>query len=63
MNVTADNGPAKIIYWHHELPPLIAEVIGEVIDARRDEAKGEAWLQGCFTYMLYTRSGDGIQPH
>ena len=32
-----------------------AHVLGEVIDARHDEAKGEAWLQGCFTYMLYRR--------
>ncbi|MEO8259882.1 MAG: hypothetical protein ABI868_21235 [Acidobacteriota bacterium] len=33
------------IYWHRDLPPLAAEVLGE--------HTGEAWLQGRFTYMLY----------
>ena len=108
MNVTTENGPAKMIFWHRELPPLTAEVVGEhtieansarvsgtlayrdelwescyrelmdqtrirleqeierlgghyahvlgeVVDARHDDAKGEAWLQGRFTYMLYRR--------
>jgi hypothetical protein len=112
MNLTTDNDPAEMIYWHRELPPLTADVmgehtieansarvpgtlahrdelwdscyrelmtqtrirleqeverlgghyahvLGEVIDARHDEAKGEAWLQGRFMYMLYRRSGDG----
>jgi hypothetical protein len=97
---------APIVYWHRDLPPLIAEVmgehtieatsarvegtiahrdelwdrcyrdlmaqagirleqevqrlngqfahvLGEVIEARRDDAKGETWLQGRFTYVLY----------
>ena len=30
-----------------------AHVFGESIDARHDEAIGDAWLHGCFTYMLY----------
>ena len=33
-----------------------AHVLNESIDARRDDATGEAWLHGCFTYMLYRRS-------
>jgi hypothetical protein len=109
MKVTTDTGPARTIYWHRELPPLTADVmgehtieassarvpgtlahrdelweasyrglmdqtrirleqevarlgghyahvLGEVVDARHDEAKGEAWLQGRFTYMLYRRA-------
>lgn len=113
MNVTTENGPAKI-FWHRELPPLTAEVVGEhtieassakvagtlahrdelwescyqqlmvqtrirleqeierlggdyahvlgeVVDTRHDDAKGEAWLHGCFTYMLYRRSGADAQ--
>ena len=33
-----------------------AHVLGEVVEARRDDAKGEAWLQGRFTYVLYARA-------
>ena len=40
-----------------------AHVLGEVVDTRHDDAKGEAWLHGCFTYMLYRRSGDDAQTH
>jgi hypothetical protein len=96
----------KYVYWHRELPPFEAEMIGEhvlkatssrvpgsldhhgelwdrachelmenaetrmkqeidrlagryahvldeSIDNRRDEATGEAWLHGLFTYALY----------
>jgi hypothetical protein len=28
-------------------------VLDESIDNRRDEATGEAWLHGLFTYALY----------
>jgi hypothetical protein len=98
----------KIVYWHRDLPPLEAEIVGEhtieatssrvpgtiahrddlwdvcyedlmtqtqarleqevarleghyahifdeAIDIRRDEAKGEAWLRGRFSYVLYRR--------
>jgi hypothetical protein len=98
----------KMIYWHRELPPLDAELIGdhtieassgrvsgtlthrdelwnqcyaqlmantgarlaqevarlgghyahvhdESIEIHHDEATGEAWLQGRFSYMLYRR--------
>ena len=30
-----------------------AHIHDESIETRRDEAKGEAWLHGRFTYMLY----------
>jgi len=98
----------QIVYWHRELPPLDAEILGEYtvdatsrhvpgtiahrdelwrlcyedlmmrtrtrleqevarlgghyahvfdesIDVRRDDAKGEAWLGGRFSYVLYRR--------
>ena len=32
-----------------------AHVHEESIDTRRDDASGEAWLHGCFSYMLYRR--------
>jgi hypothetical protein len=32
-----------------------AHVREESIDARRDDAAGEAWLHGRFSYMLYRR--------
>ena len=32
-----------------------AHVFDEAIDIRRDEAKGEAWLRGRFSYVLYRR--------
>jgi hypothetical protein len=103
----------KIIYWHRELPPLDAELLGdhtveassgrvagtfshrdelwnrcyeqlmtntqsrlvqevarlgghyahvhdESLDIRHDEATGEAWLHGCFSYMLYRRPSHEI---
>ena len=98
----------KVIYWHRDLPPVNAEVIGEhtvdaaskrvpgtlahrdelwdrcyeelmaqtgvrleqevvrlggdyahvlyeTIEPKHDDAKGEAWLHGRFTYVLYRR--------
>lgn len=98
----------KIVYWHRELPPNDAEMMGEhtieatsgrvagtfghrdelwdrcyqelmantrgrltqelarlggdyahvlheSVDTRRDDAVGEAWLHGCFSYMVYRR--------
>lgn len=35
-----------------------AHVLDESIDSRHDEATSEAWLHGCFTYMLYRRPTD-----
>jgi hypothetical protein len=30
-----------------------AHVLTESVDSKHDDSKGEAWLQGRFTYMLY----------
>ena len=54
----AGDSNRKYVYWHRELPPFEAEMIGEhvldeSIDNRRDEATDEAWLHGLFTYALY----------
>ena len=99
---------SKIVYWHRDLPPLDAVLVGEhtveaasgrvegslahrgelwdrcyddlkteirarldqevsrlgghyahvldeVIEGRHDDAKGEAWLHGRYTYLLYRR--------
>ena len=35
-----------------------AHVHDEAINPKHDEAKGEAWLYGRFTYMLYRRGAD-----
>jgi hypothetical protein len=32
-----------------------AHVVDEVIETRRDDVKGEAWLRGRFDYVLYRR--------
>ena len=32
-----------------------ARVVDEAIESRRDEVKGEAWLRGRFSYVLYRR--------
>jgi hypothetical protein len=105
---TTSNSDRKRVYWHRELPPFDAEMIGEhvleatssrvqgslahrdelwdrayrelmentevrmnqeigrlggcyahvldeSIDSRRDDATGDAWLHGLFTYALYGR--------
>jgi hypothetical protein len=33
-----------------------AHVLNESVDSRHDDIKGESWLHGCFTYMLYRES-------
>ena len=108
MNTTIDGNESKIVYWHHELPPLEAELVAEhtveanssrvpgtiahrdelwdqcyqelmanaesrlvqevarlgghfahvhdeAIDPKHDDAAGETWLHGRFSYMLYRR--------
>jgi hypothetical protein len=32
-----------------------AHVLDESVDSRHDDVTGETWLQGRFTYMLYSR--------
>ena len=105
MSAAADD-PVKILYWHRELPPIDAVLLGEhtieatsgrvegtlahrdelwdrcyddlmsrtrvrleqevtrlgghythvldeVIESKHDDATGETWLPGVFTYLLY----------
>jgi hypothetical protein len=43
---------------HQEVARLggdYAHVLQELVDPRHDEATGEAWLHGRFTYMLFRR--------
>jgi len=107
---TTSGSDRKCIYWHRELPPFDADILGEhtleatsrrvqgslahrdevwdvayhdlmektharlqqeidrlgghyahvldeSIDSRHDDATGEAWLHGLFTYVLYRRPG------
>jgi len=102
---------SKVVYWHRELPPCDAEIMGEhtveatsgrvpgtfahrdelwdrcyddlmtqtrarleqevvrleghyahvldeSVDSRHDDASGETWLHGRFTYVLYRRRGN-----
>ena len=104
--------PDQVVFWHRELPPLDAELMGdhtveatsarvagtlehrselwdrcyeqlmanagdrlvqevrrlgghyahvhdEAVDVRRDDAAGEAWLHGRFSYMLYRKPPSG----
>jgi hypothetical protein len=59
----------KAVFWHGDLPPFDAEVIGEhtleavsgryahilheSIDSKHDDRVNEAWLHGRFAYVLY----------
>jgi hypothetical protein len=36
-----------------------AHVLSEAIDVKHDDATGEAWLHGVFTYMLFGRAESG----
>lgn len=109
---SSGDGGGKVIFWHRELPPLEAEMLGEhtveatservpsglahrdelwtrcheslmeqasirleqelarlnghyahvldeEIDSRHDDATGEHWLHGRFTYTLYRRPSGG----
>jgi hypothetical protein len=33
-----------------------AHVLTESVDSKHDPVNGEAWLHGCFTYMLYRQA-------
>jgi hypothetical protein len=39
-----------------------AHVLSEVVDSRRDDAKGEAWLRGRFVYMLFQSAAPPTEP-
>ncbi len=38
-----------------------AHVHHESIDTRHDDAAGEAWLHGCFSYLLYRREAAAVR--
>jgi hypothetical protein len=110
-----DSRDDKIVFWHRELPPLDAELMGEhtmeatssrvagtfahrdelwnrcyeelmantharlaqeiarlgghyahvhdeSIDTKHDDATGEAWLHGRFSYMLFRRASPPPKP-
>jgi hypothetical protein len=109
IHISESGETGKSVYWHRDLPPLQADIVGEhtveaissrvpgtishrddlwdrcyrelmanahtrlaqeiarlgghyahvldeSINVRHDDAAGEAWLQGCFSYVLYRRS-------
>lgn len=39
-----------------------AHVVDESIDSKHDDATGEAWLHGRFSYVLYRKASEGAQP-
>jgi hypothetical protein len=47
------HSPARLEQEIARLRGHYAHVLSESIDTRHDEATGEAWLHGRFTYMLY----------
>ena len=60
MNVSHKDRGVKTVYWHRELEVArlggdFAHVHDEVIVPKHDDAAGEAWLHGRFSYMLYRR--------
>ena len=44
---------ARLTAEIHRLGGRCAHVLSESIEPRHNAATGEAWLHGCFTYMLY----------
>ena len=46
---------ARLVQEIARLGGHYAHVHHESIDTRHDEAAGEVWLHGCFSYMLYRR--------
>jgi hypothetical protein len=49
------NAHARLAQEIARLGGHYAHVYGESIDARHDDAAGEAWLHGRFSYMLFRR--------
>lgn len=49
------NAESRLVQEVARLGGHFAHVHDEAIDPKHDEAAGEAWLHGCFSYMLYRR--------
>ncbi len=47
------NAESRLVQEVVRLGGHYAHVHDESIGPKRDDAAGEAWLHGCFTYMLY----------
>ena len=50
------NAETRLVQEVTRLGGHFAHVHDEAIDPRRDEAAGETWLHGRFSYMLYRRA-------
>ena len=49
----------RLVQEVHRLGGDYAHVFDEAIDVRRDDIKGEAWLHGRFSFVLYRRPHAG----
>src|SRR5436190_1895859 len=52
-----DNTEHRLVDEVARLGGHYAHVYDEAVSPKHDEAAGEAWLQGRFTYMLYRQPG------
>ncbi|MGE0461656.1 MAG: hypothetical protein AB7Q16_09830 [Vicinamibacterales bacterium] len=52
----------RIVQEVERLGGHYAHVLDESIDSKHDDAKGEAWLHGRFSYVLYRRPSGNTQP-
>jgi hypothetical protein len=50
------NAESRLVQEVARLGGHFAHVYDEAIDPKRDDAAGEAWLHGRFSYMLYRRA-------
>ena len=48
---------ARLVQEVERLGGHYAHVLDEHVDSRRDDAAGESWLAGRFSYVLYRRPG------
>jgi hypothetical protein len=52
------NAQSRLVQEVARLGGDFAHVVDEAIDPKHDDAAGEAWLHGRFSYMLYRRAQD-----
>lgn len=53
------NAHARLVQEIARLGGHYAHVHDEAIEPRHDAATGEAWLRGCFSYVLYRKAAPG----
>ena len=56
------NAERRLIQEVARLGGHYAHVHDEAIDSKRDDAAGEAWLHGRFSYMLYRKTRQTHRP-